>query len=90
MRTIMVIVCVLLAVAVPTISPFVGLIGAFFFSILGLMVPVYIEMITFWDQGFGKYNWKILKNIVVVVAALIAFIFGSKSAIEEIVALYTR
>lgn len=84
----MVIVCVLLAVAVPTITPFVGLIGAFFFSILGLMVPVYIEMITFWDKGFGKYNWKIWKNIIVVISAVLAFIFGSKSAIEEIISLY--
>lgn len=84
----MVVVCVLLAVAVPAIVPFVGLIGAFFFSILGLFVPVYIEMITFWDQGFGKYNWKIWKNVIVTLAALIAFVFGSKSAIEDIIALY--
>lgn len=87
-RTVMVVVCVLLAVAVPTITPFVSLIGAFFFSILGLMVPVYIEMITFWEKGFGRFYWKILKNIVVVIAALMALIFGTESAIRDIVKLY--
>lgn len=40
MRTVMVTGAVLLAVAVPTIGPFIGLIGAFCFSILGLIVPV--------------------------------------------------
>lgn len=34
---------VVLAVCVPTISPFIGLIGAFCFSILGLLVPVSIH-----------------------------------------------
>lgn len=87
-RTVMVIVCVLLAVAVPAITPFVALIGAFFFSILGLMVPIYIEMVTFWDKGFGRYYWKILKNLVVVIAAIMALIFGSQSAVADIVKLY--
>ncbi|GJQ88033.1 putative proton-coupled amino acid transporter [Trypoxylus dichotomus] len=85
LRTVMVIICVLLAVALPMITPFVGLIGAFCFSILGLIVPVVIEIITFWDKGFGKYNWKIVKNAVVIIAGIIALIFGSKMAIEEII-----
>lgn len=85
LRTIMVVICVMLAVALPMITPFVGLIGAFCFSILGLIVPVLIEIITFWDKGFGKYNWKIVKHIVVILAGIIALIFGSKMAIEEII-----
>ncbi|XP_050315645.1 proton-coupled amino acid transporter-like protein pathetic [Anthonomus grandis grandis] len=88
LRTIMVIVCVGLAIAVPTIVPFVGLIGAFCFSILGLMVPVAIEIITFWGKGFGPGNWKIFKNIIIVATGILALIFGSKSSIEAIIKLY--
>lgn len=55
MRTILVTAAVLLAVAVPTISPFIGLIGAFCFSILGLLIPVFIEMITFWYKYLTIY-----------------------------------
>lgn len=40
MRTVFVAGTVLLAVAVPTIAPFVGLIGALCFSILGMILPV--------------------------------------------------
>ncbi|ENN75522.1 proton-coupled amino acid transporter-like protein pathetic [Dendroctonus ponderosae] len=90
MRTAMVIICVAIAIAVPTIIPFVSLIGAFCFSILGLIVPVGIEIITFWGKGFGAYNWKIVKDAVVVVVAILAFIFGSKMAIQDIVELYRK
>ncbi|XP_055702946.1 proton-coupled amino acid transporter-like protein pathetic isoform X1 [Phlebotomus papatasi] len=89
MRTIMVMSAVLLAVAVPTISPFIGLIGAFCFSVLGLLCPVFIEMVTYWDEGFGPCNWIIWKNVVVCAFGVMALIFGSRSAILEIIKLYT-
>lgn len=90
MRTLLSIVCVLLSVGIPTITPFVALIGAIFFSTLGLVVPVYIEVITFWYQGFGRFYWKIWKDIIVILTALTAMIFGTKSAIEDIIELYTK
>ncbi|XP_014483363.1 PREDICTED: proton-coupled amino acid transporter 4 [Dinoponera quadriceps] len=89
MRTVLVIGAVLLAVAVPTIEPFIGLIGAFCFSILGLLIPVFIETVTYWDVGFGPGNWVALKNVIITVMGLIALIFGSRSAIIDIVSLYT-
>ncbi|EFN70451.1 Proton-coupled amino acid transporter 4 [Camponotus floridanus] len=63
MRTVLVIGAGLLAIAVPSIEPFIGLIGAFCFSILGLLIPVFIETVTYWDVGFGPGNWVALKNI---------------------------
>ena len=89
MRTVLVTAAVLLAVAVPTIGPFVGLLGAFCFSILGLLIPVFIEMVTYWEQGFGKYNWVIYKNVFVILFGLMALIFGSKDAILEIIKMYS-
>lgn len=88
LRTVLVTIAVLIAVAVPTIIPFVSLIGAFCFSILGLMCPVFIEVVTFWDKGFGKYNWKIAKNFIIIAVGFLALIFGSKSAITDIVQMY--
>jgi solute carrier family 36 (proton-coupled amino acid transporter) len=88
MRTVLVTAAVLLAVAVPTIGPFVGLLGAFCFSILGLLVPVFIEMVTYWDQGFGKFNYIIWKNVIVCLFGLLALYFGSKDAIIDIMKVY--
>lgn len=50
---------------------------------------VAIEFVTYWDEGFGPCNWVIFKNIIVCIFGVFALIFGSKSAIEEIVAMYT-
>lgn len=89
LRTVMVAGAVLLAVIVPTIGPFIGLIGAFCFSILGLLIPVFIETVTYWDVGFGPGNWVALKNIVICIIGFMALVFGSRSALIEIVNLYS-
>ncbi|XP_047544294.1 proton-coupled amino acid transporter-like protein pathetic [Vanessa atalanta] len=88
-RTIMVTVSVLLAVAVPTIGPFMGVIGAFCFSILGLIAPAFIEIITYWDIGFGPYKFLIWKNVIVLTFGLFALIFGTKDAIISIINVYS-
>lgn len=90
MRTVLVTASVLLAIAVPTIGPFVNLLGAFCFSILGLLAPVFIEMVTYWEDGFGKYNWLVWKNILVSIFGVFALVFGSKDAILEIIAMYSQ
>jgi len=76
-------------VAVPTISPFISLIGALCFSLLGLVVPAFIEVITFWDRGLGPYRWRLWKNIVVGIFGVMALAFGSYTSIREIAQLYT-
>lgn len=90
MRTVMVTVCVLLAVAVPTIAPFMGVIGALCFSILGLIAPAFIEVITYWDIGFGRCNYLIWKNILVLIFGLFALVFGTKDAIQSIINEYSK
>lgn len=89
LRIALVTAAVLLAVAVPTIGPFVSLIGACFFSTLGLIFPVIIEILTYWDQGFGKFNWMIWKNVVIAIFGLISMAFGAIEGVKSIVALYT-
>lgn len=89
MRTIMVTACVLLAVAVPTIAPFMGVIGAFCFSLLGLIAPAVIEVITFWDIGLGPCKYLLWKNILIFIFGLFALIFGTKDAIIEIIHMYS-
>ncbi|XP_048005280.1 proton-coupled amino acid transporter-like protein pathetic [Leguminivora glycinivorella] len=89
MRTIMVTLCVMLAVAVPTIGPFMGVIGAFCFSILGLIAPAFIEVITYWDIGFGPCKFLIWKNILVLIFGLFALVFGTKDAIFDIIKAYS-
>jgi len=79
---------VILAVAVPTISPFISLIGALCFSILGIVMPAFIEVTTFWDHGLGPYRWRLWKNIAVGTCGMMALAFGTYTSIIEIARLY--
>lgn len=79
----------LLAVAVPTIGPFVGLIGALCFSLLGLIFPVVIEVITYWDIGFGPGNWLVFKNVFLFVFGVVALVFGSYTSVLDIIKEYS-
>lgn len=89
MRTILVTACVLLAIAVPTIGPFMGVIGAFCFSILGLIAPSFIEIITYWDIGFGRCKFMIWKNVLVFIFGMFALVFGTKDAVQSIINVYS-
>lgn len=42
---------VFIAALVPDLAPFISLIGAIFFSILGLMCPAIIHLAAFWEHG---------------------------------------
>ncbi|XP_065206439.1 proton-coupled amino acid transporter-like protein pathetic isoform X1 [Planococcus citri] len=83
-RTILVILSVAVAVAVPKISPFLTIVGALFFSALGLIFPVIIETVVFWEEGFGFLKWKLLKNVFIIVFGVLAMIFGTNSGIQDI------
>ncbi|KAI5734855.1 hypothetical protein M8J77_011261 [Diaphorina citri] len=87
-RTVIVTAAVGLAVAVPTIGPFLGLIGAFCFSLLGLIFPVLIEFVTYWDVGFGPGNWRVWKNILVLIFGVLALVFGTQTSIGDIMRAY--
>jgi len=85
LRTVMVTFSVLIAIAVPTIGPFIGLIGAFCFSLLGIIAPVVIEFATFSDN---VTVWMTVRNVVLIVVGILALVFGTASSITEILVMY--
>lgn len=85
LRTILVTVCAMIAVAVPTIGPFMGVIGAFCFSILGLIAPAFLEIVTYWDIGYGPGKYLIWKNVLVFIFGMLSLIFGTMDAINSII-----
>ncbi|VVC32586.1 Hypothetical protein CINCED_3A023910 [Cinara cedri] len=85
LRTIMVTLSVVIAIAVPTISPFIGLIGAFCFSLLGIIMPVAIEFATYWDN---VTVWMTIRNVVLIAVGILALVFGTASSVTEILEMY--
>ncbi|KAG8306015.1 hypothetical protein J6590_056690 [Homalodisca vitripennis] len=74
MRALMIIGTVLIAIALPDLEPFISLVGAICFSILGLLCPAIIEIITFWEEPeyFGLLKWRLLKDLILILMSIFA------------------
>ncbi|XP_055378661.1 proton-coupled amino acid transporter-like protein CG1139 isoform X2 [Condylostylus longicornis] len=84
LRTLMVILTVVIAAALPNLGPFITLIGAVCLSSLGVMIPAIVETVVYReDPGHGRFNWRLYKNGFLVVFGIIGFITGTYVSIEE-------
>lgn len=73
------------AAAGDNLGPLIELVGAVFFSILGLMIPAVVDIIVKMETGYGLLKWRLYKNILVIVLAMFGLVSGSYFAIKEIV-----
>ncbi|XP_075972589.1 proton-coupled amino acid transporter-like protein acs [Anticarsia gemmatalis] len=87
-RTASVALTVILAIAVPDLELLIGLVGAIFFSTLGLLIPVVVQTVHKWERGLGKFNYILWKNGLLLLFYFIVLISGCYSAISEIVAKF--
>ena len=90
-RTVLVIFTVSVAIAVPNLGPLISLVGAVCLSTMGLMFPSVIELVTVWEQenGLGKWNWRLWKNIAIICFGILGFVTGTYCSILEISAAYS-
>lgn len=81
LRAVLVLISVIIAMVVPKLGPLVGFIGAVCFSILGLLVPVIIESITYWEDDSSQYKiLRTIKNVIIGVVSILILIFGALEA----------
>ena len=66
LRTGIIIIMMAVAVGVPNLDPFISLVGAVFFSVLGILVPAVIETVYIYPD-LGRFNWMMIKNVVLSV-----------------------
>lgn len=82
---------VAIAVAIPQLGPFIGLIGAVCLSTLGLMFPSIIEIVTYYERpGWGRFNWVLWKNVLLICFGIIGFCTGTYVSIQEIIDEYEK
>lgn len=93
MRVVMVLGTIVVALAVPRLGPVISLIGALFFSILGLFIPAVVDTATEWVQDGGacrKNVYLFVKNGLLVVVSLLSVVAGSYSSVLDIINEYTH
>ncbi|XP_044766732.1 proton-coupled amino acid transporter-like protein pathetic isoform X2 [Coccinella septempunctata] len=84
-RISLIILTVVLAIVVPNLSGFISLVGAVCLSMLGMIFPAIIETLTCYEEpGFGKFSWRLYKNIFLIIFGLVGFLTGSYVSLQEI------
>lgn len=74
-----------IAAGIPNLEPFISLVGAVFFSLLGIFVPSFVETVYLWPNNLGWLKWKLIKNILLGIFSILALIAGAAASIDEII-----
>ncbi|XP_045534024.1 proton-coupled amino acid transporter-like protein pathetic [Papilio machaon] len=73
-----------IGIALPMLEQIINIVGAFFYSILGLIIPGIIETVFRWEN-LGKYNWILWKNILIVIFGLGSLVSGCTVTVFDII-----
>ncbi|KAJ8973666.1 hypothetical protein NQ317_016645 [Molorchus minor] len=85
-RISLVVLTVILAILIPNLGGFISLVGAVCLSMLGLIFPAIIDLVTFYDEPrSGKINWRLWKNVFLICFGLIGFATGTYVSIIDII-----
>ncbi|KAH8395576.1 hypothetical protein KR222_000484, partial [Zaprionus bogoriensis] len=85
LRTALVTFTFLLAAVIPNLGAIISLVGAVSSSALALIAPPIIEIITFYNVGYGPYNRMLWKDILILVFGLCGFVFGTWASLAQII-----
>ncbi|KAJ8919552.1 hypothetical protein NQ315_002174 [Exocentrus adspersus] len=77
LRTLLVFITFIFAIAIPNLGAVISLVGAFSSSALALIFPPLIEIVTFWPEGLGKNRWVLCKDLLIILFGFVGFLFGS-------------
>lgn len=71
---------------IPDIGIFISLVGSFYSSLLSMFMPALIETVFLHsNDGFGVFKWKLWKNLLIMLLALIACSTGTFSSLKSII-----
>ncbi|XP_058058558.1 proton-coupled amino acid transporter-like protein CG1139 [Anopheles bellator] len=76
------------ACGIPHLGTFMGLLGSVLNPILALWIPIVVDTVYRWPNGFGWARWRLLKNGACGCFGLFLLVTGAISSVENIVALY--
>ncbi|CAH0721573.1 unnamed protein product, partial [Brenthis ino] len=76
--------CGAIAIALPMLEQIINIVGAVFYSILGLLIPGIIEIVFRWNN-LGKFNWILWKNLLIILFGFGCLSSGLTVTIMDIV-----
>ncbi|XP_053600139.1 proton-coupled amino acid transporter-like protein pathetic isoform X3 [Plodia interpunctella] len=84
LRSLIVIFCAGIAVALPFLEQIINIVGSLFYSLLGLIIPAIIHTV-FHFQNLGRFYWILWKNILIVLFGTACLISGCTVTVFDII-----
>lgn len=85
LRIVLVIFTVILAIVVPNLGGLISLVGAVCLSMLGMIFPAIIELVTIYiEPGLGRFKYQLWKDIFLIIFGLVGFSTGAYCSILDI------
>ncbi|GAB0096000.1 proton-coupled amino acid transporter 1 [Sergentomyia squamirostris] len=89
-RILMVLLTLTIAMAVPKLSLFISLNGALCSTALALVFPPFIELVSTWEDTKGPGAIILLKNVAIMIIALLGFVTGSYESLAQIIRAFSE
>ncbi len=67
---------------------FFNLVGAIASTALSVIFPPICEIITFWPNDLGRFKWKFILNIFILLFGFYVFVIGTLISLSNIVACF--
>jgi hypothetical protein len=88
-RFLMAVVMALLAILIPNLQIFISLFGTFCSRTLSFFIPILIETIYLYPNGYGIFRWKLIVNSILFCLYILVVVSGSYENIIAIMKLYS-
>ncbi|XP_041674209.1 glutamate transporter polyphemus isoform X2 [Drosophila eugracilis] len=90
LRVCYVLVSVIVGIVLPDLGPLLSLVGAFTISLLNLVFPAMIEICLYYppEYDYGKYRWKLVKDIFYIVVGTIILVQGTAFSIKDMLKMW--
>ncbi len=88
-RLLMAVVMALLAILIPNLQIFISLFGTFCSSTLSFFIPILIETIYLYPNGYGIFRWKLIVNSILFCLYVLVLVSGSYENVIAIMKLYS-
>lgn len=73
-----------IGIALPLLEQIINIVGAIFYSILGLVIPAIVETVFRWND-LGKFKWILWKNVLILLFGLGSLVSGCTVTIMDII-----
>ncbi len=88
-RLLMAVVMALLAILIPNLQIFISLFGTFCSSTLIFFIPILIDSIYLYPNGYGTFRWKLIVNTISFCFYILVLVSGTYDNVVAIMRLYS-